>query len=575
MFGVLRAKVRELALGDKGSALALTLAFLLPTYLVVIGIYGVSETVHRKIELQNAADAAAYSAATVQAEYLSRIAVLNKAVAWSYADMTRRQLDWAIASFTDQTLVLFEEDFAYAQKKNSKSCHPRAPGINWNAGYTPQLLKDLWPVSLPAGASVGIPQLLETFLDEDGFFTRFTPILAIYQVSAELQGKGVTVNTLKIAERVGAIIDCEAKLTDYIEGGEMKSKIEAAAKDLIELNTREIDDEVLRYVRVGDPKTYITPLLNTGDDEKVLLEHGLTLDKEGEYAPSKLFGKGIGYWFPRGDLTPIGTQRVYKHQKHYFEAGWSYFWTRWWHFPWPVDTCVPPLLFSSYYGSKTRRYKAWEPKPYVGFTDNTPLGYVVPPAIAFTLNQPGNPLGTHFGKEGTIVVGLARKNTNPLRIFGAGGGVDRAFDEAYGYDGRKRPEYIWAVSAARAAYNAAEGNTTKKEELKGKLESPSYRLDYTEPSWNNRWNLKETDWEAMYVPVRQANALTRFSVFLDLSGEGILKEVMTDKNGWEKKDGDKWKTASVDWSKLPPPAGGGFKAGSKLDWDELSKCLRH
>ncbi|HBJ96439.1 MAG TPA: hypothetical protein DDZ11_08480, partial [Lentisphaeria bacterium] len=39
----------------------------MPVYLLVIGIYGIGEIVRNKIELQNAADAAAYSAWVVQA----------------------------------------------------------------------------------------------------------------------------------------------------------------------------------------------------------------------------------------------------------------------------------------------------------------------------------------------------------------------------------------------------------------------------------------------------------------------------------------------------------------------------
>ena len=66
-----------------GAALAITLAFMLPVSILFIGIYGVGELVRNKIELQNAADAAAYSAAVVQADYLSRMATVNKAMAWT------------------------------------------------------------------------------------------------------------------------------------------------------------------------------------------------------------------------------------------------------------------------------------------------------------------------------------------------------------------------------------------------------------------------------------------------------------------------------------------------------------
>ena len=94
---VFSGRCRELAVDSKGAALAVTLAFVMPIYLLVIGIYGVGEVVRNKIELQNAADAAAYSAAVVQADYLSRIATVNKAMAWTYVDLQKRSLSHACA----------------------------------------------------------------------------------------------------------------------------------------------------------------------------------------------------------------------------------------------------------------------------------------------------------------------------------------------------------------------------------------------------------------------------------------------------------------------------------------------
>ena len=60
VFTVFSGRCRELISDSKGAALAITLAFVMPIYLLVIGIYGIGEVVRNKIELQNAADAAAY-----------------------------------------------------------------------------------------------------------------------------------------------------------------------------------------------------------------------------------------------------------------------------------------------------------------------------------------------------------------------------------------------------------------------------------------------------------------------------------------------------------------------------------
>ena len=133
VFGVFANRSRELVHGKSGAALALTLAFVLPMYLTVIGIYGVGEMVRNKIELQNAADSAAYSAAVVQADYLSRMATVNKAMAWTYVDLQKRSLDLAMDAFCTNVFAKFQSDLAMCIREN-KPCHMHVPGVNFNCG---------------------------------------------------------------------------------------------------------------------------------------------------------------------------------------------------------------------------------------------------------------------------------------------------------------------------------------------------------------------------------------------------------------------------------------------------------
>ena len=126
---VFSGRCRELATDSKGAALAITLAFVMPIYLLVIGIYGIGEVVRNKIELQNAADAAAYSAAAVQADYLSRIATVNKAMAWTYVDLQKRSLDLAMDTFCKYVFLQFQKDFNMVRQKNTP-CHMHVPGVH-------------------------------------------------------------------------------------------------------------------------------------------------------------------------------------------------------------------------------------------------------------------------------------------------------------------------------------------------------------------------------------------------------------------------------------------------------------
>ncbi|UKI29860.1 MAG: pilus assembly protein TadG-related protein [Lentisphaeria bacterium] len=76
-------------------------------FLLGFAIYACGETVRQRMELQNAADSAAYSAALVQADTISRVAVINKAMAWNYVMMTRRQMDHIVDAWLARVLDMW------------------------------------------------------------------------------------------------------------------------------------------------------------------------------------------------------------------------------------------------------------------------------------------------------------------------------------------------------------------------------------------------------------------------------------------------------------------------------------
>ena len=79
---------------DSGVALVFTIAAFLFLFVLILSVYSVGENIRRKEELQNACDAAAYSAAVVQADGLSRMAVINRAMAWTHIQTTKMQMDY-------------------------------------------------------------------------------------------------------------------------------------------------------------------------------------------------------------------------------------------------------------------------------------------------------------------------------------------------------------------------------------------------------------------------------------------------------------------------------------------------
>ena len=103
-------KLASLGSDEQGAILVITLAIFFFLFMLVSGVYTIGEAVHRRIELQNACDAAAYSAAVVQADGLSRMSVVNRAMAWTYVQMVRRQLDYITYRWLKLTYKQFKED---------------------------------------------------------------------------------------------------------------------------------------------------------------------------------------------------------------------------------------------------------------------------------------------------------------------------------------------------------------------------------------------------------------------------------------------------------------------------------
>lgn len=105
---------------ENGAALVITLAVFFLMYLAIMGVFAVSTAVKERIHLQNACDAAAYSAAVVQADTLSRIATINRAMSWTYVQMTRRQMDYIVLRWLTHTSKHYWIDHDGADRYNKE-----------------------------------------------------------------------------------------------------------------------------------------------------------------------------------------------------------------------------------------------------------------------------------------------------------------------------------------------------------------------------------------------------------------------------------------------------------------------
>lgn len=119
-------RIKDLHRDTRGFVLMSTLAIFLFLFVLCASIYAVGETIHQRIKLQNACDAAAYSAAVVQADGLSRMATVNRAMAWTYVQMTNRQMDYITYRWLRLTCKRFDED-----RENVKGYAKKAQTIAW------------------------------------------------------------------------------------------------------------------------------------------------------------------------------------------------------------------------------------------------------------------------------------------------------------------------------------------------------------------------------------------------------------------------------------------------------------
>ena len=141
--------LRRLRRDESGVAMMLTLAVMLVLYVLCSGVYAIGETIREKIEMQNACDSAAYSAAVVQADGLSRMAMINRALSWTYVQLTNTQMDYITCKFLDLVVRRFDKDAENCQDWADGSiavciagCHPdcddwfTSPGQGWYCGST-------------------------------------------------------------------------------------------------------------------------------------------------------------------------------------------------------------------------------------------------------------------------------------------------------------------------------------------------------------------------------------------------------------------------------------------------------
>ena len=462
MIAILRKRCSELAGDESGVAFALTVTVSIVIFLFGFAVYAIGETVRERIELQNAADAAAYSGALVQADTISRIAVINKAMAWNYVMMTRRQMDYIVDRWLGKVMEVYDREYnATRTFQNVCACHPRVEGWNWRVGVGP-------------GGSAGA--IVHRMIRLNGTQDVFTPLIIAARAT------NASRNTAFQLEAIRRCIDAMNKAESSLISG-MKSRIESAVEFAIDADVSlTANDKTVKNKRdirwcIYDLKSASTYFEVLKNDEKRFLGFG---DFTG--TPAKVFGTGADTWLCRSGSN--GFQRNYRQSGSTLSANWFTYNEAWAH----IKVCVFCGLIirpgSTVTGNMAR--------------DKYFTGQAARPQV---LKK------NFFTPDGAIVVGVSRPLNNPFAFIYGGDGKKSGIYSAFEVGGGSQT--MWCVSAARAGYRES-GWKAGEYRNRGQIA--------------NRDNLKIADWDAVFLPLNDSNT-AKNSFLADLASKlGATKQ---------------------------------------------------
>jgi hypothetical protein len=468
---------------ESGVVLALTVVVFLTLFMMLSAIFAGGETIRNRMELQNAADAAAYSAAVVQADCNSRLATVNRAMSWTYVQMVRMEMDYIVDKWLWLTLQRWDIDNTEMQLFNMPStCNNGTPW--YGTGY---------------GVFVGNGASHKRILLNKHHYVTTDEIKSARQ-SAAAQGKSYSALAPKIdhcRQQIDAMNDKEKDLLRRLPG-----RVKATVENILRQNVADTWNDgfagggQLMYALKQEEQ----PLANNfqvleQSEEEDFLRYSDYITEQGSSALD-IFQAGTDDWFiKRYASVGPGIQRQYKRFHRILISEWD-----WCSSVWEIvdGVCVP--LIPSISGKNSVKGDDWQ------IYDSR---YYIT-----ALAQPQRLQKKFFAAGGSLRVALTRRLNNPFQFMlgGGGPGVFRPFT----LNGGNR--YMWTVAAAIAGYNPQ-----PRTEAQGR-----YEVTYENNSGNKLWNLKTSDWDAELLPLHRAGALGENHAWTSASAGTILGEM---KNG--------------------------------------------
>jgi len=498
---------------ESGVVLALTVIVFLTLFMMACSVFAVGETIRQRIELQNAADAAAYSAAIVQADCVSRVAAVNRAMSWTYVQMVRQEMDYIVDKWLYQTLEDWKRDNKLMESLNMpSSCNQGRPYYGTGSGVHPYSYSNHERIRLNGHQYVTVDEIRQA----RDTAANSTPSKSYTALANPIQTCRTNIKAMNAKEA-----DLISKLPKRI-----RQTVEAILKSNITPNW---NDGLAGGAKISylleqedqDPHKNFA-ILKSDEEENDFLRHSnyipeyiVPSDEPNAGNPAAtaedVFGPGskASQWFVK---DAPGMQRHYQHSnKKMLIAEWDWFSSLWEE----VDgACVGSVIAQ---GSSS--VMGDDPRIYLPAKEN----YITELAEPRILKR------EFFNKQGSIVVGLTRRLNNPLQ-FMVGGGALGVFKPFTLDNGNRR---MWTASAARAGYNPPQtGKTSPDPDCGGK-----YEETWIDKSGrNDLWNLKTSDWDATLLPLHVAWVQGHDHVWDGASAGKILNEL---KNGsWTPLYGD-------------------------------------
>lgn len=561
---------------ESGVAMVMTMALMLFMVVIASAGFATGNMVTKRVELQNAADAAAYSAAVVQADTLSRIAVINRAMSWTYVMMCRRQMDYACDVWLNKTCTMFKKDLEKVKNFNRPSCHPKFPYVGYFCGTN--MLHRFITLN---GTNVDLARDIRDSLDIDGEMQNDTMIPNDDDKEAEEgDASADTGKTITILDEDGTEVEIPENddvknllvysggragskdvLYDVIKTSTLGAKAAGKASALLQIQIR-TDGNAIRSMNQAEKSLLVRLPNRIKSTVETILQANLT---GGHIGTSKLiyrleqsqspesayteimsntaanekrflvFGgfaedvrsistRGMDVWFRRDSGVSKGFRRVYHQTTGSLISKWNGYAILWEH----IKVCVPVTFVTLQEIGGTCEVKGTD----CGLIESAPI-------VSDATVQPRILKSDFFGKAGSIVVAVARQAENPFAYQGDEHerGPFAVFNPG--------TSHLWAVSAARAAHGMPNEKTR------------NFRLGWDSAvKEQKKWNLYADDWDAVFLPVADAWNMCQGKAFKD-EGKNALTGIMQEGS---------WKTLT---------GGSAHARFSSYSWNDLSKKLRH